>query len=247
MLTRARLWKRKILQADHPELKSESDASRKPAAMTSTPASTTSTSIEEREALEAALQAISDNNQLASPFLRLPGEIRNTIYHYAMAGNEIYAVSRGSKIMCMGRPASQFAWKFEPMTEIMAFHLPLVCRQIRLETGKYFTFKFNTFGSTMPEDFSQLVARFTDDQKARIETVKMNFVRRNNTFSHSTPYLVTVQPGSPFRILTVLPSLKRLVLRDLSTMDEVEKERLVMDFKKVPEFERLEVVIESIC
>lgn len=247
MLTLARLWKRKILQADNPELKSGSDASQKSAAMTPTPASTTSTSIEEREALEAALQVISANNQLASPFLRLPGEIRNTIYHYAMAGNEIYAVSRGSKIMCMGRPASQFAWKFEPMTEIMAFHLPLVCRQIRSETGKYFTFKFNTFGSTMAADFSQLVARFTDDQKARIETVKMNFDRRDATFSRSVPYLVTVQPGSPFRTLTLLPSLKRLVLRDLSTMNEVEKERLVIDFKKLPEFKRLEVVIESIC
>jgi hypothetical protein len=211
------------------------------------PNSTTDTSIENRESLETALQAITERNQQNSPFLRLTGEIRNIIYYHSLGGCEIYAMSSGSKVVCMARPASQFAWSLEPITKIMALHLPLVCRQIRSETGKYFAFISNTFGAVQPDFFSQLVARLTLEQKSHIEVAKMNFAWNRNPFGQQRPYMVTAEPGCSFRVLLELPNLKRLVLRDLSSMNETEKEHLVREFKKLPRFERFEVEIQSIC
>jgi hypothetical protein len=208
---------------------------------------TTGTGIESRELTEAVLQAITEKNQQDSPFLRLTGEIRNNIYYHALGGHEIYAFGSDSKVVCMGRPASQFAWRLEPITKIMALHLPLVCRQIRSETGRYFTFKSNTFGAIMPEHFSQLVERLTPEQRSMIEVAKMNYYWTKRPFRQRRARMVTAQAGCPFRVLTDLPNLKRLVLRDLSSLDEKERQQLVGQFRNLPVFERLEVEIQSIC
>ncbi|KAF1912559.1 hypothetical protein BDU57DRAFT_522911 [Ampelomyces quisqualis] len=188
-----------------------------------------------------ALQAITDMNQLNSPLLRLPGEIRNKIYYHALGGCEIYCMNSGKRVMLVGRPASQLAWKFEPIHKIMALHLPLVCRQISAETGNYFTFKYNSFGTIHTNDFTVLLGRLGSEHIGRIEVVKMNFVRDSDIFRW------TADKWFPYRRLLKLPNLKRLVLRDLSTMVEPVKEAVVKELKKSGRFENLEIEIQSIC
>ncbi|KAF1840535.1 uncharacterized protein K460DRAFT_399453 [Cucurbitaria berberidis CBS 394.84] len=118
----------------------------------------------------AELEAITEQNQLDSPFLRLPGEVRNIIYHCALGNHEIYAMpTRPEGFVCMGRPNHQFPWKLEPIEQIMALYLPLVCRQICFEMGKYFVFKFNSFGSTRPGDFHLLMESLTVEQRSMLE------------------------------------------------------------------------------
>jgi hypothetical protein len=53
--------------------------------------------------------AITEQNQVNSALLRLPGEIRNAIYHYVLGGCELYALFGGfgkTNAMFFGRPAS---------------------------------------------------------------------------------------------------------------------------------------------
>jgi hypothetical protein len=112
---------------------------------------------------EAALQTVSETNQQDSPFLHLPAEIRNAIYHFALGGHEIYAITSGARMICMCRPSSQFAWSLKHVTESMALYLPLVCRQLRSELGRYFILKFSSVGSTSFEHFLCFLDALTED------------------------------------------------------------------------------------
>jgi hypothetical protein len=188
-----------------------------------------------------ALYALADQNQVTSPFLRLPGEIRNAIYRHALGGCEIYAINNGRRVTLVGRPAAQLAWKLEPIAKIMAINLPLVCRQIHAETGTYFTFKYNSFGSIHSSGFSALLQRLGKEQIEQIEVVKMNFVRDSDIFWW------IAEEWRPYRRLLTLPKLKHLVLRDLSTMNKAQKKAVVKELKKTMRFENLEVEIQSIC
>ncbi|KAF1946243.1 hypothetical protein EJ02DRAFT_450687 [Clathrospora elynae] len=125
----------------------------------------------------AELEAISAQNQLASPFFRLPAEVRNLIFHHAFGDNEIYAMPSGMcKFVCMGRPDNQFAWNLKSIAQIMALHLALICRQILFEVGPYLAFDSNSLGFTMPECFKLLMESLISEQKKRIEVVTFNHV-----------------------------------------------------------------------
>ena len=77
-------------------------------------------------------QAITARNQFDSPFLRLPSEIRNQIYNFALGDNEIYVISSGDqKSQLWGRSLGQKIWSLKPIKQIMAINLPLACTQIR--------------------------------------------------------------------------------------------------------------------
>ncbi|KAF1912565.1 hypothetical protein BDU57DRAFT_417852, partial [Ampelomyces quisqualis] len=75
--------------------------------------------------------------------LRLPGELRNRIYEYAIGGNEVRRVSKwfGSWMVfettsdCCGTYSSE-AWE-------ALNNLPRVCRQLRGET-RVLPFRLNT-------------------------------------------------------------------------------------------------------
>jgi hypothetical protein len=89
-------------------------------------------------------QATTARNQSDSPFLRLPSEIRNQIYYFALGGNEIYIISNGDqKSPLWGRSLEQKIWSLKPIKQIMAINLPLACTQIRRELGEYYAFTFN--------------------------------------------------------------------------------------------------------
>ncbi|KAH7399503.1 hypothetical protein BKA66DRAFT_451929 [Pyrenochaeta sp. MPI-SDFR-AT-0127] len=191
---------------------------------------------------EAELEAITEKNQLDSPFLCLPGEVRNRIYHYAFGGHEIYAMPSGlRRFVCMGRPDDQFAWNLKPIAQIMAVHLPLVCRQIRSETGKYFAFKFNTFGSTMPEYFKLLMDSLTIEQMNRIEVVKMN---HDDGPEHYNSYQMGLEVQ--YEALRTLRNLRLLVLRDFRAGDESARKATVRKFRRLARNHDLEVVVETV-
>ncbi|KAJ4372390.1 hypothetical protein N0V83_004164 [Neocucurbitaria cava] len=194
----------------------------------------------------AELAAITQQNQQTSPFLRLPGEIRNTIYHYALAGHEIYAMPSGlthRPFTCQGRPTSQFAWSLLPISQLLALHLPLVCRQIRAETGKYFVFKFNEWGSTMPEYFELLMGVLTQEQRGRIEVVRINWAGMERGAGRR---VVAMVDGSEYAALGGLRNLKVVVLRDFGGMDGQMREKVVRVFRELAGKKRLEVRVESI-
>lgn len=189
----------------------------------------------------AELDAITEQNQLVSPFLCLPGEVRNRIYHYAFGGHEIYAMPSGlRRFVCMGRPDDQFAWNLKPISQIMALHLPLVCRQIQSETGKYFAFKFNTFGSTMPEYFQLLMESLTAEQKNRIEVVKMNHASTPGSPDFRTAVI------KPYEGLKTLKNLRLLVVRDWGNTNEWNKGTTIKYFRRIAGNETLEIIVERI-
>ncbi|CAO2656933.1 Nn.00g057360.m01.CDS01 [Neocucurbitaria sp. VM-36] len=190
----------------------------------------------------AHLEAITQQNQLTSPFLRLPAEIRNTIYHHALSGHEIYALPSGlRKFICMGRPSTQFTWHLYPISQILALHLPLVCRQIRSETGKYFAFKFNSFGATMPEYFALLMESLSAEQRGRIEVVRVNYAGLGRDA------VARERVTREYAGLAGLGGLRVLVLRDLGDMDGRGREEAVGEFRRIAGKEGLVVEIERIC
>jgi hypothetical protein len=89
--------------------------------------------------------AITEQNQVNSASLRLPGEIRNAIYHHVLGGCKLYALFGGfgsTKAIFFGRPASSDTplW-LEPISKFLELQLLVVCRQLRAET---IPFKFKS-------------------------------------------------------------------------------------------------------
>ena len=94
-------------------------------------------------------------NARDSPLLRLPAEIRNMIFRYAVGGNEIHVqrafVYRTSK---KWRDNSNSYWhgrathlgdrRLKALAQGTAFHFPEVCRQIYAETATL-AYAINTF------------------------------------------------------------------------------------------------------
>jgi hypothetical protein len=166
-----------------------------------------------------------------SALLRLPGEIRNTIYHYVLGGCDLYALFGGfgkSNAMFFGRPASSDTplW-LEPISKFLELQLLVVCRQIRAETIP-FMFKFNSFGVMRPEQLPDLMDHLGAEQKANIETVKMCYGGFDRIWPWETQTqgaLLCYMKDRLFSYLLLqLPRLKRVVLRPRSAISEKERE-----------------------
>jgi len=158
--------------------------------------------------ISAAHQAIASENQLTSPFLRLPSEIRNQIYYYALGGHEIYLITLPSnekkkRLGC--RPPHQKTWEMHPLT----------CRQIRCDLGAYYPFIHNTFGATVLAGFHSMLHRFTIGQRNRIELVVTDHEH------YPTGRWLWIRE---YIMLCGLPRLKLVVLRDVSGVGERERE-----------------------
>lgn len=95
-------------------------------------------------------EAITQWNQRESYFLRLPGELRNRIYELSLTGHEIYLNNETSILhphKWVGRaPNHQSYWDPQPITQLLALNLPLVCRQVHFEVSPDYVFSNNTFG-----------------------------------------------------------------------------------------------------
>ncbi|KAB2106887.1 hypothetical protein AG0111_0g4785 [Alternaria gaisen] len=182
-------------------------------------------------------QAIAARNQFHSPFLRLPSEIRNQIYNFALGGNEIYVISNGDhKSQLWGRSLGQKIWSLKPIKRIMAINLPLACTQIRRELGEYYAFTFNSFGAMTDVGTGPLLRQLSSAQRHRIEVLTSN---------HAYPIENKISYYE--HIFTLVPNLKRLVLRDMTAMKAQEKKNTVDRIRAVCNNKEMEVEILDIC
>jgi hypothetical protein len=77
-------------------------------------------------ATETVLQAVTELNQLNSPFSQLPGESRNAIYQYVLGGRDLCTTFRKGKANSVGRPASlDWALDLDNLSKILVVHLQL--------------------------------------------------------------------------------------------------------------------------
>ncbi|KAF2253551.1 hypothetical protein BU26DRAFT_560846 [Trematosphaeria pertusa] len=137
------------------------------------------------EIAEVNITAITLTNQLQSPLLRLPGELRNRIYALVLGGMEIYAVEGGSKdIIAVGQPAGTYPTKLRCLRNFLA--LTAVCRQIHAESA-LLPYELNSFGQQkghwtgrrkMPagsdDPLPLLLSHFTDSQRNAITTISLS-------------------------------------------------------------------------
>jgi hypothetical protein len=115
-------------------------------------------------------------------------------------------------------------------------NLPLACSQIRRELGQHFPFTFNSFGGTTSPGISLMLEPLTICQRDRIEVITTNYThasRKTWLYDYVT--------------LSMLPSLKLLVLRDLGTMDDEEKDRTFEDFRNGIKNGTVKIEILDIC
>ncbi|CAI9625353.1 unnamed protein product [Alternaria burnsii] len=182
-------------------------------------------------------QAITARNHSDSSFLRLPSEIRNQIYYSALGGNEIYVISNGDqKSPLWGRSLEQKIWSLKPIKQIMAINLPLACTQIRRELGEYYAFTFNSFGAMTDVDTGPLLQQLTSAQRHRIEVLTSN---------HAYPIENKISYYD--HIFTLVPNLKRLVLRDMSAMSAHEKKKTIDRLRAVCNNKDMKIEILDIC
>ncbi|KAF2998523.1 hypothetical protein E8E13_004548 [Curvularia kusanoi] len=83
-------------------------------------------------------------NQQQSPFLQLPGEIRNRVYEYTLGHQVISYQSIGTWSAEQGDYHKWGPNRLVPGTIAGLLRLPMICRQIYTET-KLFVFKLNVF------------------------------------------------------------------------------------------------------
>jgi hypothetical protein len=123
----------------------------------------------------------------------------------------------------------------------MAINLPLACRQIRVELGEYYAFKFNSFGVTDTNTSDEVLSRaslwepLSSGQINSIEKITTNYI------FEFTPHRFNKHLG-----LSRMKNLKLLVLRELdrwfTEMDADEKEETLEAFRKEIGNEALEIV-----
>ncbi|KAH6629090.1 hypothetical protein C7974DRAFT_393824 [Boeremia exigua] len=100
-------------------------------------------------------------NQLESPFLRLPGEVRNRIYEYALGGKVISYNQHHSHSIDADYYRQHGYGTPEPHTVSTLLHLTATCRQIHAETDLHI-FKYNEFlinTSTVLQSFVEALSQ----------------------------------------------------------------------------------------
>lgn len=95
----------------------------------------------------------------------------------------------------------------------------------------------------MPEYFELLMGVLTQEQRERIEVVRINWAGMERGAGRR----VVVVDGSGYAALGGLRNLKVVVLRDFGGMDGQMREKVVEVFRELAGKKRLEVRVESIC
>ncbi|KAF1840552.1 uncharacterized protein K460DRAFT_399468 [Cucurbitaria berberidis CBS 394.84] len=120
--------------------------------------------------LTAKMDEIALRNATESPLLRLPSEIRNRIYGYALGGQEVNPRTVGGvrtkwRLEC--RPYGSEARSYQAWDRLLS--LTYVCRLLHRET-RLLAFSLNTF-QIQTVEFNDWLLLLNDDQKNAITTV----------------------------------------------------------------------------
>ncbi|KAF2118390.1 hypothetical protein BDV96DRAFT_643637 [Lophiotrema nucula] len=179
-----------------------------------------------------ALSAIVIQNQLNSPFLRLPGEIRNQIYNELLS-ERVIKINRGKMhknhqqwgTRVYGGQKIDHATRPAPAATLA---LLSTCRQIYYETATTF-YRSNTFSFDTEKDMMDWAPTLQPAQLGAIQTIQagLHFTHTvtTRTITFSTPTVsgmtpahlvnVTVLPGSSQRPFSRhLPGVKHVIARD---------------------------------
>jgi hypothetical protein len=153
-------------------------------------------------------------NQTESPLLRLPGELRNTIYHYAVERGHIVEVwdcsSKGARtnILVYISVPTRKGKIFITMAKL--FTLPLVCRQMNAET-KNLHYRWNTFHFSNLRAFTHFIRRLSEDRREAIVTMSLGTLAHPLPDYRSLAMGVLSYPWIPScSIRDFLPNLNRI-------------------------------------
>ncbi|KAF1949088.1 hypothetical protein CC80DRAFT_581879, partial [Byssothecium circinans] len=105
----------------------------------------------------------SQENAINSPLLRLPGEIRNKIFHYALCD---YKLEIHNKQSLNSPPSYNY---IQPR-----FQLPRVCRQIHAETAPI-VYSRNTFGFDTLQAMDRWIRNRTSAQLELVTSINVPF------------------------------------------------------------------------
>ena len=123
------------------------------------------------------------------PLLKLPPEIRNTIYEYVLGGHKLYYVAYGDKMSLRHNPPDPKS-EFAEIPQFLA--LTKTCRQIQAET-KLLPFKLNVFGG-VATDHLRFLARIGPRAAKAIKTIHIDASYRSG-LSDSLSRLFYLLPG----------------------------------------------------
>ncbi|KAF2831177.1 hypothetical protein CC86DRAFT_401726 [Ophiobolus disseminans] len=126
---------------------------------------------------ETPLQAINTRNQQSSPLLRLPAELRNSIYHYVLGDHKIQIRGKPPKFWLFAYHSSGRMWDAKPFTQVMNLDLTLTCRQFRAELAPTFAFAHNTFIFLSVHCFVEYLKRLAPAQRESIAAIEFNLSR----------------------------------------------------------------------
>jgi len=150
------------------------------------------------------------HNQVTSPLLRLPAELRNSIYAYALGGYDIWIQARPDYQYLTFSTKSQGSdrpyYRTGAGRDLSISALSYTCRQIRYGSSHY-VFALNTFRGDVDTLTRFLLHRNT--KEAYVHSVRLDLdTKIDFDFSHEPKVLPHVLHG--LRILRQLPSLKEI-------------------------------------
>jgi len=203
-------------------------------------------------ARKAELAEIFCRNQKESPFLCLPGEIRNMIYDHALCGQEIHAVSglreqsclRGFKLIFRGRTEGQTGQDLKPISQVLALDLHRVSRQIYLEIGgRQLIFKNNSFSSHILTYLNLFLCGLAPLPKSSIEVIRLDWQIASDAWMGHNINRKLSQPEG----FLALSGLKSLVLHGAGKAlgQPEEKAAIVSRLRSLFQKPELEIVFEN--
>ena len=143
----------------------------------------------------------SHRNQLDSPLLRLPGELRNAIYEQVLGNWDfrmVYIKNAYPQLGLYCRRAGE-SGRWQRLTSALATLL-FVCRQIYAE-ARYLLFTLNVFGGKTMWCLHKLLDRLNKDQRQRVANVRLVLSRHNMVWGEKAevvgPRLVTADDARP--------------------------------------------------
>jgi hypothetical protein len=114
-------------------------------------------------------------NQQESPLIRLPRELRDEIYRYAIGGNEITIFHPGPNV----RSFIVYAGVYNDRAQTNAkwnelFGLSLTCRQLNVET-KLLPYQLNVWANVLGTEFGDFLSQLKANKQQAITTISFGF------------------------------------------------------------------------
>jgi len=156
----------------------------------------------------------SHRNQLDSPLLRLPGELRNAIYEQVLGNWDfrmVYIKNAYPQLGLYCRRVGE-SGRWQRLTSALTTLL-FVCRQIYAE-ARYLPFTLNVFGGKTMWCLHKLLDRLNDNQRRRVTNVRLVLSRKNMAWDEKGKLigsrLVTADDARP--VFQGLYGLRRVVI-----------------------------------